>query len=137
MDFSISYDKKDVVKGFVLTSSDALRHCVEHMREVSGSAQRDARQILPVDVLDTCRADDFRVHEVTIQREAVLHLVASHVARDTAEAIDWEALIVVVDFKYRTHGRYSLLILVEALEKMQRGWQGRLPIRGSEVYCHV
>ena len=137
MDLTISYDKEDVVKGFVLTSSYALRHCVEHVREVSGSAQRYAWQILPINVLDACRADDFRVHEVSIEGETVLHLVASHVAGDTAEAIHWEALIVIVDFKDRTHRRYSLLILVEALEEMQRGWQGGLPIRGSEVYCHV
>ena len=50
MNLSVSDDKKDVVEGFMLLSSDSLRYLVKHMREVSGSTQGNLRHVLSVDI---------------------------------------------------------------------------------------
>lgn len=84
----------------MLLGSDALGYLVKNVREVSRAAQGDARQVLSIDLQNAWRADDLRVSEVSIQREAMLDLIAAHESRDTAKAIDREGPIVVIDLEY-------------------------------------
>jgi hypothetical protein len=74
----------------VLLRSDALGYLVKYVREVCGTAQRNARQVLSIGLQDARCANYLWVREVSIQGEAMLDLATAHEARDTTKTIDGE-----------------------------------------------
>lgn len=56
-------------------------------------------ELLTVLLKDSCSALDLMVIDVSVQWEAMVHIVVSHEARNTTETVDWERLVAVVAFK--------------------------------------
>jgi hypothetical protein len=99
VNLTVGDDQENIIEGLVLLGSDALGYLVKYVREVSGPAQRNARQVLSIDLQNAWSSDYLWVREVSIQREAVLDLVAAHEARNTTEAVDGERPIIVIDLE--------------------------------------
>ncbi len=97
MYLSVGDDQENVVEGFVLSGSNLLSHGVKYVGKVGGAAKRDQTEVLSVDLLNADCAYYFWVGEVSIERERMGDLVATHEAGNTSETVDWEAPIVVID----------------------------------------
>ena len=96
MNLPICDDKQDVVEGLVLFKSNALCHSVKNMREIGWSAERYAWKVLPINLLDTYRAEHFWVTKISIEWEAMLNLIAAGVSRYPSETVYWKAFVVIV-----------------------------------------
>jgi hypothetical protein len=55
------------------------------------------RQSLPVELHQISYTLDFRVLNVSIEREAMRDLGIVKIARDTSETVNWEAPVIIID----------------------------------------
>jgi|LauGreDrversion4_2_1035121.scaffolds.fasta_scaffold321438_3 hypothetical protein len=74
--------------------------------------QANKLQLLSVLLENVLGALDLRVADVSIQGEAVIDIVISHVTWYTSEAVDRERPIGVVTFKNVANAANSILILI-------------------------
>jgi hypothetical protein len=72
-------------------------------------------QLLFVGVDDALSSIDIRVFDITVQREAMIYNMISKVSRDTAEAVNWEQLVIVVAFEDTAYRSDCMLVLIVSI----------------------
>ena len=91
----------------------------EERSKQSWSTEPDLRQSLLV-----CRQNVhnstfyFWVVWISVDREAVIHTVETHVPRNTSKTEEWEAFIIIIGFNYLTYLPNSFFVLIILPEKM-------------------
>jgi len=103
MDGSISQEKKDLVDVLTLESHYVTLELLEKRSEVSWTSESNLWECLSVSGDHVLDSDDFWLSGVTIDGEAVVDTVDSHVAWDTTEAEAWECLVTIIWLKDRTN----------------------------------
>ena len=109
MDGTIGQNEQNRVR----VASDERHHILAELAqdrlEIRGARQLDLRDRLLVSCDDVGDADDLGVLQVQVDWETVAGLLTR---RNTAEAVDWERLVVIVWLDDSTHIPQSLFILV-------------------------
>ena len=99
-----------------------LVELIEEWCKVSWSAKSDLRQCLSVGSKDVLDASwDFRVLRISIDSEAVINTVDTHVSRDTSKSEDWETLVMIIWLNYLTNLVNRTLILIIVSKVVERG----------------
>jgi hypothetical protein len=99
MNLTISDDQQNVVQTWSVMCAHDVYHLINDTSEISRPTQRDISDSLSIQLKHPLGALDLRVGGISIQWETVRDLIHAHVVRDATETINWEASIIVIEFK--------------------------------------
>jgi hypothetical protein len=90
VDLTVRDDQEDVVNFIGETLVYVLYRLLQDGGEVGRTIEADVGELLTVLLENVLNSLDLGVANISVQREAVVHVLIPHVLRNTSEAIDWE-----------------------------------------------
>ena len=120
MNRTISQNQQHVIvlHALFMLSVTVLIKVVQNRPKISWSTKFDLWESLPIDAYNTSHSLDFRVGTVT-EWETMIDFGTSVELINSAEAVNWEKLIVVVWFHHTTNHIDRSFILILWTHKMQ------------------
>ena len=122
MDSSIGQQKQNVVGVRASLGADVLIELIQKWSKVCWTSKADRRQCVPVSCKYLLDASwDLWILWITIDCKAMVHTIYAHVPRNTTEAEDWEALVVVIGLDDLANLPDCCFILVVVPKVVERG----------------
>jgi hypothetical protein len=135
MDSSISKEKQDLICSCARQALYIPHELLQERSKECWSTKSNCLQVLSIGCHNVLDSDDFWFLWISIQSEAVVHGIDTHVSGDSSESKCRETLIRVIWLNHHAYIEESALILIVGSEVMERARLAWCTIGCSKVNC--
>lgn len=135
MDGSISEQKQYLVGGRVGQALHISHKLFQEWSKECWSTKSNCLQVLSIGCHNVLNSKDFWILRISIQSEAVVHGIDTHVSGDSSESKCRETSIRVIWLNHHAYIEESALILIVGSEVMERARLAWCTIGCSKVNC--